>query len=93
MCCNDNNTAAESVLDGLFTEAVATFGFPLRVRGDRGAENTHVTDYMINHIAVRLSVDVVSTISASSACGGTYSHCLYHSVLQPILFYGRHWDS
>lgn len=44
-CSNDNT--AETVLD-LFTEAVKTYGCPLRVRADRGTENTKVADYMIN---------------------------------------------
>ena len=44
-CSNDNT--AETVL-GLFTDAVQTYGRPLRVRGDRGTENTKVAEYMIN---------------------------------------------
>ena len=44
-CCGNNNTA-DSVFN-LFTEAVETFGCPLRVRADRGTENTKVADYMI----------------------------------------------
>ena len=36
-----------SVFD-LFTETVEAYGCPLRVRGDRGTENTKVADYMIN---------------------------------------------
>ena len=44
-CCNNN--LAETVLD-LFLKAVQACGCPLRVRGDRGVENTQVADYMIN---------------------------------------------
>ena len=43
--CGNNNTA-DSVFN-LFTKAVETFGCPLRVRADRGTENTKVADYMI----------------------------------------------
>ena len=44
-CCNNN--LAESVLE-LFLKAVQAYGNPLRVRGDRGVENTQVADYMIS---------------------------------------------
>jgi len=41
-----NNNTAETILD-LFTKAVQTYGFLLRVCGDRGTENTKVAGYMI----------------------------------------------
>jgi len=40
-CCNNN--LASSVLD-LFLKAIETYGCSLRVRGDRGVENTQVAD-------------------------------------------------
>ena len=45
-CCNNN--LADSVLE-LFLQAVQIYGCPLRVRADRGCENTKVADYMISH--------------------------------------------
>ncbi len=45
-CCADNK--ALSVLD-FFESGVHDFGLPKRVRGDRGMENVHVAQYMIQN--------------------------------------------
>ena len=44
---SSNNRAA--TVCNLFTEAVATFGLPSRVRCDKGGENYDVGFYMLNH--------------------------------------------
>ena len=43
--CANNNEAA-TVL-GMFQEAVMLYGFPSRVRSDRGSENVYVADFVI----------------------------------------------
>ena len=45
MSCSNNNRA-DTVLQ-LFVEATLMFGCPSRVRGDRGTENTAVSDFLI----------------------------------------------
>ena len=77
-CSNDNT--AETVL-GLFTDAVRTYGRPLRVRGDRGTENTKVAEYMINQggthcknksvvVTPNLGVKVLCTYDTLMGCHG-----------------------
>ena len=42
-----NNNRAETVHDGVFTDAVDVNGFPSRIRGDHGGENKEVAITMI----------------------------------------------
>ena len=43
--CANNNEAA--TVFGMFQEAVMLYGFPSRVRSDRGSENIYVADFVI----------------------------------------------
>ena len=45
--CSDNNCA--STVLSLFTEAVQLFGFPSRIRVDKGGENVDVAMCMLQH--------------------------------------------
>ena len=47
LTCSDNNRA--DTVFTCFSQAIATYGLPSRIRSDRGGENVRVATFMLSH--------------------------------------------